>query len=136
MQAVFPQAHLVYVVDDELSVCRSLGRLLRSLGLRSREFGSARELLTDEGCAEAACFVIDVHMPEMGGYELVKRLEEAAPASPVILITARAEESDRWREKAASALVLLLKPFSDQELITALKQALQPHSPPRMPVKE
>lgn len=115
---------LVHVVDDDPSVGRSLGRLLRSLGLRARTFASGKELLGDARRSEAACFVVDVHMPEMNGYELAKRLGEVAPESPVIFITARVEETDRWQEQPAAAVALLLKPFSESELVAALRKAL------------
>lgn len=118
------EPHLVYVVDDEASVRRSLGRLLTSNGLRRREFASGRELLADERCAEATCFVVDIYMEEMNGYELAKRLEIVAAGSPVILMTARAEESTRWRKEAPAAVALLIKPFSEQELVAVLEQAL------------
>ncbi len=121
---MFSEADLIYVVDDEASVRRSLGRLLRSLGLRSLEFASGAELLADERCAEASCILIDVHMPQMTGYELARRLSAAAPNSQIIFITALAEELDRWRTEDTSAIALLLKPFSEEELRAALRPAL------------
>ena len=116
---------LVYVVDDEPSVRRALGRLLRSLGYRSREFASGHGLLTRGRFDTAACFVIDINMPQMNGYELSRRLEKAAPNTPIILITAGVEEQERWREEKTAAVGLLLKPLSERQLTTALKEALE-----------
>ncbi len=63
-------------------------------------------------------------MPELNGYGLAERLKEAAPEVPVILISARAEERDRWRELAPQAIGFLPKPFSDRELSELLETAL------------
>lgn len=115
---------LVYVVDDEPSVRRSLARLLRSLGLESREFASGPELLAHDQRAEAASLVVDIHMPRMSGYDLVENLAAAGLSIPVIFITARAEEVDRWQEKPSAAVALLIKPFSEGELVAALERAL------------
>lgn len=115
---------LICVVDDEPSVRRALGRHLRSLGYSSRQFGSGQELLANGRCDDVGCFVIDISMPEMNGYEVARRLKETAPDTPVILITAREEERERWRAQGTSAIGLLLKPFSNRELTAALKLAL------------
>lgn len=117
-------APLVHVVDDDPSVRRSLGRLLRSLGLRAGSFASGPELLSAAPRDEAECFVVDVHMPGMSGYELAQQLAEARPDSPVILISAHMEEANRWMREAPKAVAFLLKPFSERELVTALDRAL------------
>lgn len=128
MQAPFSEAHTVYVVDDEASVRRSLCRLLRSLGLVSRPFASGTELLSDEHLAEAACIVVDIHMPEMDGYELARRLAVTAPDSGIIFISAAARELDHWRSLGTPAIALLLKPFSEEELSAAVRQAVSSRS--------
>ena len=122
---IVTERQLVYVVDDEPSVRRALGRQLRSLGYRSREFASGRELFASGRWAKAACLVVDINMPDMNGYEVARRLAEAAPASPVILITGFTDELERWRLQKTSAINLLLKPFVEQELIEVLRQALE-----------
>lgn len=119
-----PDSALVHIVDDDSSVCRSLGRLLRSLGLRFGAFASGDELLADSRRSEAACLIIDVHMPRMGGYALARRLAEAGVYSPIIFITAQAPEADRWQAHQPPAVALLVKPFSEAELIAALELAL------------
>jgi FixJ family two-component response regulator len=117
---------LVVVVDDDPSVRRSLGRLLRSFGFRSREFAAGAELLASAELSAADCFILDVHMPEMDGYELTNRLTAVRPDAPLLLITARIEELERQGKDPSPALALLLKPFSDDQLLGAIEQALGP----------
>jgi FixJ family two-component response regulator len=117
---------LIHIVDDDVSVGRSLGRLLRSHGLRTLEFSSGGELLAQERAEEADCSIVDVHMPGMSGYELATELKGSASQSRIIFISARAEELERWRSSAPTATTLLLKPFSEAELLTALEKALGP----------
>lgn len=115
---------LVCVVDDDPSVGRSLGRLLRSHGLRSRTFVSGSDLLANQCLSEVACVLIDLHMPEMGGLDLADRLAATAPGVPRILVTAEDEEAIRRRAKSTFGAAVLIKPFSQAELLAALEAAL------------
>jgi FixJ family two-component response regulator len=119
-----PEIPLICVVDDDPSVVRSLGRLLASYGLTSRPFTSPQRFLAEEGFSGANCLIVDIHMPRMSGYELANQLADERPDLPIIFITAQSEERDRWRHRAGSAVALLVKPFSDQELTSSLEQAL------------
>lgn len=115
---------LVYIVDDDPSVGRSISRLLRSYGLNSRQFTCPESFLAEAAYSEVNCLIVDIHMPRMNGYELANRVAEEAPELPVIFITAHAEERDHWKSKADSAVALLVKPFSEGELNAALETAL------------
>ena len=118
------RAGVVYVVDDDASVCRALARLLRSYGLRSRTFGSARDLLNDDW-HRAGCFLIDIRMPLIGGFELADRLAAAGSTVPVVFMSAHAEISDLEPE-VVRAEPLLRKPLDDRLLIATLRAALGP----------
>lgn len=115
---------IIHIVDDDASVLRSMGRLMASLGLVSRGFSSAAELLADPHGLEADSFILDVHMPGMSGYELARRLAEAGSDSPVVFISAYPNEMHEWGSKAPSGISLLLKPFSEEQLLCALDKAL------------
>ena len=123
-EALHPDPPLVYVVDDDASVRRSLGRLIRSLGLRTREFESGAELMTDPERHRALALLVDVHMPRQDGYDLVRELAKAGIRPPVVFITAQQKEQERWRTTAPTAVACLVKPFSEHELMVALERAL------------
>ena len=118
---------LVYLVDDDPSVRRAVGRLIRSEGFAVKGFASAQEFLkeTDLGLSEHGCLVLDIHMPDMNGLELLDELVARRERVPVILITGQAYSEDA-REKAlkAGAVDFLEKPFEDQALLDAIHKAL------------
>jgi FixJ family two-component response regulator len=119
---------LVCVVDDDPSVGRSLARLLRSYDITPQLYTSPQLLLAEDSYVEANCLIVDIHMPRMNGYELADRVAETAPELPIIFISAQAEESDRWESRSSSAIALLVKPFSAEDLNTALAVALDRES--------
>jgi CheY-like chemotaxis protein len=91
------EAPLIFIVDDDASVRRSTGRLVRSLGMRAETFASAQGLLNSERLAEAACLILDVRMANMDGPGLHRRLRETRQRIPVVFFSARAtkQEEDR-----------------------------------------
>ena len=115
--------HLVYVVDDDESMCTALGRLLRSAGLEVTAFASAREFL-DRSRPGGVCLVVDFRMPGMSGLELQRRLASTRPDLPVIVITAHANERLRQEALAGGASAFLRKPFRERELLDAVEQAI------------
>jgi FixJ family two-component response regulator len=78
----------VAVVDDDLSVCRALARLLRANGLIVDIYGSGREFLDSLKRVVPECLVVDLQMPEMTGLELQQHLAAAGMRIPVIVMTA------------------------------------------------
>lgn len=118
-------ATLVSVVDDDISVRRSLERLLRSVGLEVRVFASAEEFLKSTHPRKADCLILDVRLPGMSGIELHRNLVGRMCKVPVIFITAHASD-DRARSEAASdwTVAYLTKPFSGDDLIEAVNAAL------------
>jgi FixJ family two-component response regulator len=121
-------APLVSVVDDDVSVRRSLDRLLRSVSLEVRVFASAEEFLDSDHPRKADCLILDVRLPGISGVELHRRLLARRCNVPVIFITAHGSD-DRARSEAASdwTVAYLTKPFSGDELLDAVHVAL-PHS--------
>ena len=119
---------VVSVVDDDESVRESLAGLIRSVGLAVKVFESAEEFLGSDLVAGTDCLILDVRMPGMDGLELQRRLKTRQPDLPVIFITAHgSEEEVRQRALAAGALDYLLKPLSEEEVLSAVDKALKSH---------
>jgi len=118
----------IIVVDDDHAVRRALSRLLHSAGYSVLEFGSAQELL--ESGAAADCFVLDIHLGTMNGFELDDRLREAGSHAPVIFITAHDDEATRERARRCRPQAYLRKPFAADALLAAIRSVLD--DPPRV----
>jgi FixJ family two-component response regulator len=117
---------LVSVVDDDISIRRSLDRLIRSVRLEVRVFASAEEFLNSDQSRKADCLILDVRLPGMSGIELHHHLLARGCNVPVIFITAHAT-GDIARSEAASdwTVAYFTKPFSGDELLDAVHTALK-----------
>ena len=111
---------VVDIVDDDESVRRALWRLLNSVGVESRTYGSARSYLDAGDLESADCLLLDLHLPEMSGIELLEHLSEVAPGLHVICMTGRDEPEVEQRLAAAGISGCLRKPFDQAELFAAL----------------
>ena len=124
-QTKTPEAPLVFIVDDDVSVRRSTGRLVRSLGMRAETFATAQDLLNSGRAVEAACLILDVRMPNMDGLELQRRLNEAVQRIRVVFVSARATEEEENRALQAGAVAFLRKPVSKDALLRGIRTALE-----------
>lgn len=116
---------IVAVVDDDHRLLESLEDLLESAGYSVRLFGSARLFLADKvALAEMDCLIADIGMPVVDGFELEKRVKQARPEMPVILITGRHEIADQQRA-IAQGNRFFRKPFDGQALLASISQALR-----------
>jgi FixJ family two-component response regulator len=116
---------IVFVVDDDTAVCEALSSLIRSEGLRVRTFNSAGEFLQQPASDVPACLVLDVHLPDLDGLALQRDLAAAANSIPIIFITGHGDVPTSVRAMKAGASEFLTKPFQDEELLAAIRQALQ-----------
>ncbi len=117
---------IISIVDDDISVRKSLDRLIRSAGLEARVFASAEEFLNAAHPRNADCLVLDVRLPGMSGIELLRHLGTRRYNVPVIFITAHG--SDEGARSAAASdwtVAYLIKPFSGDELLDAVNAALK-----------
>jgi FixJ family two-component response regulator len=113
---------LISIVDDDYSVRRALGRLVRFAGFSAETFGSAEEFLRSAALGLTACLVLDIHLSgRMGGFELQKRLTTDQIAIPIIFITAHDDVGTRERAERSGAAAYLLKPFEGQVLLDAIE---------------
>ena len=118
---------LVAIVDDDLSVCRAIKRLVNSLGMNAETFCSGQEFLDFLEAVPsygADCVVLDVQMPGLSGLEVQERLAVANRSMPVIVITAHETAETRDSALAAGAIAFLRKPFDDGLFARTLETAL------------
>ena len=116
--------YLISIVDDDESVREALCGLLRSVGFAVNAFASAEEFLASDQLGSADCLVLDVRMPGMGGLELQRQLVAGHYKIPVILITAHEDERMRARARSDGVGAVLIKPFSEEDLLSAIHAAL------------
>lgn len=115
----------VAVVDDEEPVRRALERLLRSSGIETRAFASGGAMLEDLASREPDCVILDLHMPDMSGFEVQDRLGERETRIPVIVMTGHDTPESFERATAGGAAAYLRKPIDGEELLAAVVAAIQ-----------
>jgi FixJ family two-component response regulator len=115
---------LLSVVDDDESVRESLPDLLREFGFAAQVFSSAEEFLSSGCVGETSCLILDIAMPGMSGPELHQELKHRGQKIPTIFITGQRDETIRARMLKQGVAAFLLKPFSDADLVAAIKMAL------------
>src|SRR5258708_35466454 len=115
---------LVCVVDDDESVRESLPELLKSFGFSVEAFSSAEEFLTSDVAVRTSCLILDIRMPGMSGSDLQRELAVRQQHVPIVFITAYAEADDRHRVLNQGAVDCLVKPFSGDTLLRAVRAAL------------
>jgi FixJ family two-component response regulator len=115
---------VVYVVDDDSATRSALGSLLRSVDLNVITFESANDFLAADIPDLRGCLVLDVRLPGLSGLDLQRRLTEIEVDLPIIFITGHGDVPMAVQAMKAGAVELLTKPFRDQELLDAIRQAL------------
>lgn len=115
----------IFVVDDDVSVRKSLKRLIESVGYRVETFASAREYLKQDPCEGPACLVLDVRMPGMSGLDLQDELTSAGLIIPIIFITGHGNVPMGVKAIKAGAVDFIEKPFDDQTLLDAINEAIE-----------
>ena len=118
------QEPTVFVVDDDPSLRTAVSRLIGSVGLPVRTFGSADDFLAGVDVSSPGCVVLDVRMPGASGLDLQDQLAAGGYTLPVIFVSAHADVALTVRAMRAGALQVFTKPFDDQALLDAIHQAL------------
>jgi FixJ family two-component response regulator len=116
---------IVFVVDDDASICDAVKSLLKSVGLRAEAFGSTEEFVKALRPEVPSCLVLDVRLPGMSGLEFQEELAKTGIRIPVIFVTAHGDIPMTSRAMKAGAIEFLPKPFQKQELLDAIHQALE-----------
>ena len=119
---------LVAVVDDEEPICKALGRLLRASGLLAECFTSGQSFLDSLETTRPDCLILDLHMPGLGGLQVLEQLRSRRPRLPTIIITGHEPENE-IRCLASGAAAYMSKPLNDELLLQTIHQAVTKNAP-------
>jgi FixJ family two-component response regulator len=117
--------HLIVVVEDDAGMKQAMERLLKAGGFRATAFSSAESLLDAGLPAGAACYILDLHLPGLPGFELATQLRARGCRVPVIFITAHDDLKSRKRAKADWVIERFIKPFAGSALLGAVAKAIE-----------
>jgi FixJ family two-component response regulator len=120
-----PATPIVFVVDDDISVRESLELLIRSAGWQPETFASAQEFLAHPRMLVPSCLVLDVSLPGLNGLDLQKRVAVERTDMPIIFITGHGNVPMTVQAMKAGAVEFLTKPFSDDVLLSAIRNAIE-----------
>jgi FixJ family two-component response regulator len=116
---------IVFVIDDDVSVRESLESLLRFEGWQPETYASAQEFLARPRVQTPSCLILDVSLPGLNGLDLQKRVAAERTDMPIIFITGHGDVPMTVRAMKAGAQEFLTKPFSNEVLLAAIRQALE-----------
>lgn len=126
-----PSRPTIYIIDDDTSVRRALGRVMTSAGLDHRAFESAEAFLAATPSPGTGCIVADMTMPGLSGLELKLALNATHSELPLILLTAHDTHESRTAAHEAGAEGYFRKPVDTQALLDAVQWALNEKSAPQ-----
>jgi len=120
-----PGTPIVFVVDDDISVRESLQLLIQCEGWHPETFASAQAFLDNPRMLVPSCLVLDVSLPGLNGLDLQKRVAVERPDMPIIFITGCGDVPTSVQAMKAGAVEFLTKPFSDDVLLSAIRNAIE-----------
>ena len=115
----------VAILDDEEPVRKALGRLLRAAGLDAESYATGQGFLDSLATRHPACLILDLHMPGIGGLQVLERLKSLAPRIPAIVITGHDEPDNEARCLSMGAFAYIRKPVDDTLLLQTIDEAVQ-----------
>ena len=115
---------VVYIVDDDPAIRRSLERLLDAAGFQAVSYATPKAFLGVASGLPAGCVLLDIQMPEMDGLQVQNHLLSINPDLPVIVMTGQGDVQTAVRAMKAGAVDFIEKPYSDDALIAAIELAL------------
>ena len=116
---------MVFVVDDDASMRGAVGNLIRSVGFQVEAFTSAQEFLASTRPDTPCCLILDVRLPQVSGLDIQAELTKAQIHIPIIFVTGHGDVPMSVKAMKAGAVEFLTKPFRDQDLLDAVKVALE-----------
>ena len=115
---------MLYVVDDDVSICRALSLLLKSHGFRVETFTKADDFLAFKHPKVQSCLILDVRLPNVNGFALQEIMAQRGIITPIIFITGHGDIPMTVKAMKAGAIDFLSKPFTDKKLLNAIVIAL------------
>lgn len=116
---------IVFVVEDDASMCRALSNLFQSVGLQVEVFGAASEMLQSKLPDVASCLVLDVRLPGLSGLDFQTELAKANIHIPIIFMSGHGDIPMTVRAMKGGAVDFLTKPFRDQDMLDAVVTAIE-----------
>jgi len=120
-------AEIVCLVDDDLSVLKSIERLLASDGLLVRGFNKPQEFLSHVQAHSVPVVILDIWMEEMSGLEVQTQLSALSPQTRVIIITGREDQTAKLAALQSGVIAFFTKPFDGDQFLNAVRRALAMH---------
>jgi FixJ family two-component response regulator len=118
-------AAVVYIVDDDASFRKSVERLVRIAGYEAETFGTANSFLTNANIRYPSCLLLDVRLPDVDGLDLQRTLREKCFILPIVFMTGHGNIPMGIQAMKNGAVDFLAKPFKSEELLTAVREALE-----------
>ena len=115
----------IWLLDDDVSMLKALGRLMSSAGLIAEKFSDPLTFLERLKHGRCRVAILDVWMPQMNGLEVQARLRRDSPETQIIFMTGRDDPSVRQTAVDAGAFAFLTKPFEDEDLVKVVHEALE-----------
>ena len=116
---------LIAVLDDEPQMCKALGRLLKTYGFEVVTFALGADLLAACASRLPDCLLLDLHMPDLNGFEVLERLATQHLLVPAVVITGHDQPGYAERVRALGGVDYLLKPLNEAQLLAAIGKALE-----------
>jgi FixJ family two-component response regulator len=118
-------AQLIAVLDDEPQFCKAIGRLLKTHGLEVASFARGEDLLAACASRLPGCLLLDLHMPDMNGFQVLENLAALRLRVPVVVITGHDQPGNAERLRAMGVVDYLLKPLNESQLLAALGKVIE-----------
>ena len=115
---------VIYVVDDDASVCRALALLLKSHGFRVETFSNAEDFLASPHPRTSSCLILDIRLPEIGGLALQDAMLAGQIFIPIVFISGYGDIPMSVKAMQGGAIDFLSKPFTDKDLLAAIDRAI------------
>ncbi len=115
---------VIAIVDDDPSVREGLQSLIRSAGWRAETFGSAQEFLASPGKEAPSCLILDLQLPGLSGLDLQKRMAEVDLDIPIVFLTGHGNIPASVQAMKAGAIEFLTKPVAEEDLVRAIREAI------------